>query len=1159
MRLVFRVFTDAFVTRTLPMHLRYRPLTFLFLVVALLSVSDNSRSVSMKPASALARPELVLQTGHAARVDGMAFSPDGKLLASGSADNTIKLWDTASRREVRTLAGHTGGIKAVAFRPDGQWLASGGIDGNIKFWEAGSGKQVSNFPGNGSVSAIAFSPDGRRFAAGNMEKVIKLWDLSSGGERTLSEHKGFVTTLAFSPDGHWLASGSADKTVKIWEVQSGRVVATLSSHTDRITTLSFSRDGVWLATGSFDTRVKLWKVGAWGKEQADLSAGGKLVAIAFSSDGQTLISADVKKTINVYEVATGRQLENRAVATDDDLLEAVSISFSPDGQWLALSTGDKTIQVCDVATGRDVQNLSTHSFSVYATAFSAGGHWLATGGKENTVKIWEVATGRQINTLDPRGGFINALAFSPDERLLASGSVSGAITLWDVLAGQLVGNLTGHSRSVNTLAFSPDGKWIVSGGSDNTVRLWSVVDRVEVRSATKHAGEVSAVAFSPDGKLIVSGSADKTIKIWDGPTGRELRTLAGHKEAVLSVAISADGQFMASGGKDNLIKIWEVPGGTETRTLAGHAGEVKAVAFSNDGRQLASGSRDNTIKLWDVSNGTTVNTLVGHTNEIYSLAFTADGHWLFSGADDGSTRLWDAKTGEAAAVIMSLRESAGGYAFDQSDWLVVSPDGLFDGSPGAWNQILWRFDQSSFNVRTVEIFFNEFFYPGLLAEILAGKNPRAPKDIAQIDRRQPTVTLALADEKTAREKVATRNLTVKIQVAEAPPDQNHSTGSGARDVRLFRNGSLIKVWRGDALANSGSNAVLETTVPIIAGVNELTVYAFNRDNIKSRDATLTIGGADSLKRPATAYVIAVGLNVYANTGYNLKYAVSDANDFSDEVRRNEEKLLGRFAHVEIVPLFDQQATKANILAAVHRLTGNQETLPAGAPAVLEKLKVAQPEDAVVIFFAGHGLADRGSFYMLPHDLGYEGSRRRLDEAGFAAIIAHGVSDRELELAFEKIGAGQLLLVIDACNSGQALEAEEKRRGPMNSKGLAQLAYEKGIYVMAAAQSYQAALEADELGHGLLTYALIEEGLKKVAADRAPKDGRVYLREWLDFATARVPQLQEEKMRKGRNVGLAFVEGEEGRDPSKRNLQRPRAFYRRDMPVPLIAISQSATR
>ena len=220
------------------------------------------------------------------------------------------------------------------------------------------------------------------------------------------------------------------------------------------------------------------------------------------------------------------------------------------------------------------------------------------------------------------------------------------------------------------------------------------------------------------------------------------------------------------------------------------------------------------------------------------------------------------------------------------------------------------------------------------------------------------------------------------------------------------------------------------------------------------------------------------MNTYANDGYNLKYAVADARDFSDELNRNQQNLLGRFAHVETISLTDQQATKANILAALHRLVGTETSLPADAPPDLAKLNAAEPEDAVVIYFAGHGMAYQERFYMLPHDLGYEGSRRRLTEAGFASIVSHSISDRELEDAFETINAGEILFVIDACNSGQALEAEEKRRGPMNSKGLAQMAYEKGMYILAAAQSYQAALEADEFGHGLLTYALIEEGLKK---------------------------------------------------------------------------------
>ncbi|HEV8587364.1 MAG TPA: caspase family protein, partial [Pyrinomonadaceae bacterium] len=214
----------------------------------------------------------------------------------------------------------------------------------------------------------------------------------------------------------------------------------------------------------------------------------------------------------------------------------------------------------------------------------------------------------------------------------------------------------------------------------------------------------------------------------------------------------------------------------------------------------------------------------------------------------------------------------------------------------------------------------------------------------------------------------------------------------------------------------------------------------------------------------------------------------------------------------------------------------------------------QPEDALVIFFAGHGTAQQNRFYLIPHDLGYAGSRTQLDNAGLQTILSHSISDEELERAVEGIDAGQMLLVIDACNSGQALEAEEKRRGPMNSKGLAQLAYEKGMYILTAAQSYQAAQEAARLGHGFLTYALVEEGLKTNAADKEPKDGQVLLREWLDYATERVPQMQEDELtkqlRQGRQLDrIKFAETDSGTD---RSVQRPRVFYRRETePQPLV--------
>jgi uncharacterized caspase-like protein len=449
-------------------------------------------------------------------------------------------------------------------------------------------------------------------------------------------------------------------------------------------------------------------------------------------------------------------------------------------------------------------------------------------------------------------------------------------------------------------------------------------------------------------------------------------------------------------------------------------------------------------------------------------------------------------------------------------------------------------------VAPVEWFFNEYYYPGLLSDVFAGKRPKVTLDISQKDRRQPIVKLSMPGP-GATENISTRTVKVRIDITDAAPDRITNKELARATCVLFRNGSLVKVWHGDALKGQTANSIGQE-ITLVAGANRLTAYAFNNDNVKSKDASLVLTGADSLKRAGTAWVIAVGLNEYANSQYNLKYAVADAQSFAAEVSR-EQAPIGRFDHVEVVPLLNEQATKENILGALRRLTGAATGPPTLKAGPLDKLKRAEPEDAVVIYFAGHGTAQGQRFYLIPHDLGYTGDRNSLDEAGLKSILTHSISDQELEDAVEGIAASSLLMVIDACNSGQALEAEEKRRGPMNSKGLAQLAYEKGMYILTAAQSYQAALEAAELGHGLLTYALVEEGLKTAAADNEPKDGSVNAREWLDFATERVPQMQEEKMKQSRGLGLniAFTEGEQKiADPEKRTVQRPRVFYRREM-------------
>lgn len=1093
-------------------------------------------------------PELYIQTGHSLEVYSVTFSPDGKTIATGSKDCTIRLWDVASGQELRTFGSSSldvfargaSSVSSVAFSPDGTKLA-------------------------GSDGSVAFSPDGMTLASGGFH-VPRLWDVASGGELktlsrrtpvalgpepiqaitlwdvatgqeldTLKGHSNSIVSVAFSPDGKTLVSGSWDHTIKLWYVASGKELKTFNGHSRDVYSVAFSPDGKKVASGSLDSTVKLWDIDS-GQELKSLKKQNPIgsnpiitynpgydpvFSVAFSPDGQTVASGNSDNTIKLWDVTSGQEL--KALKGHSHFVQ--SVAFSPNGKMLASGSDDRTIKLWDVASGQELRTLKGHSSHVRSVALIVGGTTLESSGGIG-IMLWDVATGQDV-------------AFSPDGKTRANGS-GATIKLWDVASAKELKTLKGHSNSVESVAFSSDGKTLASGGDDDTIKLWNVASGQEVKSLKGRTNymTVHAVAFSPNGKTLASSNFGG-IKLWDVASGQELMTLTGSSSA-RSIAFSADGKTLAGSGK-----LWDVASGQELIKLnrqwmpgIGSDGQVYSVAFSPDGKTLATGSEAN-FKLWDVATGRELKTLEGRSQT--KITFSTDGKTLITGSLDRTVILWDVESGKRLASLIAL---------DEKDWAIATPEGLFDGSPNAWKQLVWRLDNNTFKYAPVEAFFKEFYYPGLLQEIVEGKRPRpAIKNLSEVDIRQPGVNITRVGGEAVQDKglgqpvtlskaVLTRNVEVEIQLTDnagQPLRPNHPPTSGAQDLRLFRNGSLVKLWRGSLFDKQSGceqtageprearRAICRVTIPIVAGDNDLTAYAFNHENVKSNDGEALVKGSESLRRSGTLYTLAIGVNEYANSQYNLRYAVADAQDFAAELKR-QQAALGNYEREEIICLADKDATKANILTSLADLSAK-----------------IQPEDALVIYFAGHGTAQQNRFYMIPHDLGYAGSRTQLNAASLQNILAHSISDEELERAVEGIDAGQMALVIDACNSGQALESEEKRRGPMNSKGLAQLAYEKGMYILTAAQSYQAAQEATKLGHGFLTYSLVDEGLKTGAAD-TDKDGQVLLREWLDYAVGRVPQMQLDDL-KTRQLER---EKSNGADPANGgNLQRPRVFYRRE--------------
>lgn len=301
----------------------------------------------------------------------------------------------------RTLKGHSGWVTGVAFSSDGRRLASGSWDESVKFWDVRTGQAVSTVASKmKEVQALAFSHDGHWLAAENSSDIVTLWDAATGREiRTMASDKplgilgsNWVYSIAFSPDGRWLASGVDDKTVRIWEVKTGRVVRDLTAQRRSVIYAAFSPDGRWLASGNDDKSIRIWDVFS-GQEIARLSGHKKTIyAVAFSPNGRSLASAGADKTIKLWDIATGREI--RTLTGHGSVV--TSLAFSPDGHWLASGSWDKTIKIWDVESGQQMQSLGGSAHSVYTVAFDSRGQWLASGSEDGTINLWRLGEGVQM-------------------------------------------------------------------------------------------------------------------------------------------------------------------------------------------------------------------------------------------------------------------------------------------------------------------------------------------------------------------------------------------------------------------------------------------------------------------------------------------------------------------------------------------------------------------------------------------------------------------------------------------------------------------------------------------------------------------------------------------------------------------------------------------
>ena len=496
-----------------------------------------------------------------------AFDPAGTRLAcawlTDRDDKEFALFDLATGRQMARFAPVVEEIRGIAFSPDGRRLVTGSDDRLVRVWVASGGTCLQTFEGHtGLINAVAFGPDGRVVLSCSVDQTFRQWDLASG--KVVDErygHDGPVNAVAYSPDGRWIASGGADGTIRYWRAAGGPAVAVLHGHTAPVFRLAFSPDGRRLASVSRDSDGRVWEARVWdgpgrGSPCVLRDHSSYVYPVAYSPDGRTIASGAWDREIRLRDASTG---ETRAVlrGTEDYV---ASLAFSPDNRWLVSRAGGQTARVWDVATGqaRAVLRLERPGYAAtpHGVAVTPDGTRAACAGGDK-LYFWELPEGREAGSLPLPTDSARAVEYSPDGHRLAVLDNGRDVPILDARTGETRVRLRGHGGRVNRVAFSADGARLVSAGGDRTVRLWDVATGECLHVFRGHTDEVFAAVFHPDGSRIASAGRDRVIRIWDPTNGAELARLRGHSNYVFSLAFSPDGATLASGSGDYSVRLWD--------------------------------------------------------------------------------------------------------------------------------------------------------------------------------------------------------------------------------------------------------------------------------------------------------------------------------------------------------------------------------------------------------------------------------------------------------------------------------------------------------------------------------------------------------------------------------------------------------------------------
>jgi WD40 repeat protein len=1045
-------------------------------------------------AAAADQPEIFVPLGHSGSFITMDISPDGKYAISGSHDATIKLWNIPLKKEVRTIK-LEGEVRSVQFSGDGKHVLTGDARGNLTIWDFDRWIILKKFK-HYSENVTNFQWSDKGPSAISSGGRLTYWDISSNKKifeyRNPAENSGNQTFSILSKNSKQIAIGyhlflekGDGSRMDILDVSTKKIIRrspiikgdTLTGmkwlQNDRDIAAVFRHDGqgseggslkVWnTANGEIKKSITYEKDPPWG---VDCSADGKYCAVG--TYGKVFL----------YDAETWNQM----TAFEG----SAPVSFSKDSDFLfyvnyrpLVSGGtQEAIHVKHLATGAvdyiaPFLNIESSKFAVYTDndkIFAVGHKALS----------WDVPSGIPHSPVN-----VSFEAVSKGQKYgVESYSEKGAwkgTRLWDIRNNRLVHDWPMKDREyVYNHQFSPDGKYIIASHYDpHEIYAFNLQDFSIRKFKQPCEGSIQNLGFFPDGKRALSiewvdkeGSGAK-LSIWDVDQGNILKEFY-YFSLTSAFAVSEDGRHIllgsnfpdSKGGLKYGFILQDAVTGKKLKTFTGHGDQVSALTFYSK-NTIASADAQGEIKIWDVATGKAVKTLAGRATWIRSLTFSPDGKKLLYTSADKTIRLCDIATGKQIAQFIS---------FFDGEWIVITPEGYFNASPNGAKYINVRIGNQ---VYSIENFYEAFFNPVYVASVLQGKKVESAADIRKGFLTPPDVRIVSP---APGQEFSADTLTVSVAAKD--------TGGGIDEIRLYHNG---KVVGGDAravkLVSRGDESFQEYKVLLVDGRNTFRAVGFSRDRTESNPYELVVGLAAPSK-DVSLHVLAVGINRYRNPALNLNYAEPDAKGIADFFRREGQKL---FKKVDVIEIFNEQATRENIAAK------------------LSQMQNTHPQDAVLIYLAGHGESLSDKWYFIPHELTHP---EREDD-----VKSKGISSDELSRHIKNIRAQKTLVLIDACKSGAVLVAF---RGFEDRKALSQLSRSTGVHVIAASTKDQFAAEVKDLGHGVFTYTLLE-GLRGKAAGAGKTVTVLKLKAYLDEQLPEITKKyrQEAQYPVGDNKGMDF--------------------------------------